>query len=313
MDSRMRSAGEPSGRVVPAPMFLPRFDFEAPASVPAACEILDQAREEGRVLAGGTDLLVKMKRGVLAPRVVISLGRLDSLASIAVSGAGLRLGSCATMSHVAAHPDICASWQALAEGAGAVGGPIVRNRATVGGNVVNARPCADTLPPLIALDATLELESREGCRHVPIEGFVQAAGRCAMRTDEILTSITLPSPPPNAGSHYVKVTRRAAMEVTLVGCAASVVLDAARQRVLRVRLVYTSVAPIPLRIPAAEKKVEGEPPSLRLLEAAAHEAKRLAPVLGDHRAPQDYRADLVFVTTCRALRGAIERAGGTVR
>jgi carbon-monoxide dehydrogenase medium subunit len=313
MDSRMRSAAEPSGRVIPAPMLLPRFDFEAPGSLAKACEMLAQAGREGRVMAGGTDLLVKMKRGAVAPRVVISLGRLDALASIEVRESGLRLGSCATMSRIASHPAVLASWQALAEGAGWVGGPIVRNRATVGGNVVNARPCADTLPPLIALHALLELTSGRGQRRVPVEGFVESAGQCAMGPDEILTAIDLPTPPPNAGSHYIKVTRRAAMDVTLVGCAASVVLDEARQRVLQARLVYTSVAPIPMRIPAAERLVEGEAPSVRVLEAAAHEAKRLAPVLGDHRAPQDYRAELVFVTTCRALKGAIERAGGAVR
>jgi carbon-monoxide dehydrogenase medium subunit len=294
-------------------MLLPRFDFEAPVSLAAACDMLAQAGGEGRVMAGGTDLLVKMKRGTLAPRVVISLGRIDSLASLEVSESGVRLGARATMSRIASHPAILTSWQALAEGAGWVGGPIVRNRATAGGNVVNARPCADTVPPLIALHAHLELTSREGQRRVPVEGFVESAGRCAMRPDEILTAIELPPPPPNAGSHYIKVTRRAAMDVTLVGCAASVVLDAARQRVLQARLVYTSVAPTPLRIPSAERMVEGEAPSVRALEAAAHEAKRLAPVLGDHRAPQDYRSNLVFVTTHRALKGAIERAGGIVR
>lgn len=299
--------------MIPAPMLLPRFDFEAPVSLAAACEMLAQAGGQGRVMAGGTDLLVKMKRGAVAPRVVVSLGRIDELTSLEVSESGLRLGSCATMARIASHPAILSSWQALAEGAGWVGGPIVRNRATVGGNVVNARPCADTLPPLIALHAHLELTSRQGQRRVPVEGFVESAGHCDLRPDEILTAIELPTPPPNAGSHYIKVTRRAAMEVTLVGCAASVVLDEARQRVLQARLVYTSVAPIPLRIPAAERLVEGEVPSDRILEAAAQQAKRLAPVLGDHRAPQDYRSNLVFVTTHRALKGAIERAGGIVR
>lgn len=293
-------------------MLLPRFDFEAPASIADACNLLAQADGEGRLMAGGTDLLVKMKRGTLAPRVVISLGRLEALTKMERVDGGLRLGACATMSRIAADPEILASWQALAEGAGWVGGPIIRNRATVGGNVANARPCADTLPPLIALGARLRLHGKNGERTVDIDGFVKAPGQCAIESDEILTSIEVPAPAPNSGSHYIKITRRAAMEVTIVGCAASVVLDAEKQRVTQARLVYTSVAPIPLRIPSAEKIVEGQLPTAQVLEAAAQEARRVAPAIGDHRAPQDYRIELVAVTTRRALKAAIERAGGRV-
>ncbi len=293
-------------------MRLPRFDFEAPGSLPMAWELLDQAQNDARVMAGGTDLLLKMKRGSLAPRIVISLGRLDSLRRIEPVEHGLRLGSCTPMSRIASHALVLASFQALAEGAGSVGGPIIRNRASVGGNIVNARPCADTLPPLIALQATLQLTSKDGQRTLPIDGFVTAPGQCAIRPNEILSAIDLPTPAPNSGSHYIKITRRAAMEVTIVGCAASVVLDAAKQRVVQARLVYTSVAPIPLRIRSAEALIEGEVPTTRLLDAAAREAQRLAPAIGDHRAPQHYRSELVAVTTRRTLTTAIERAGGRV-
>lgn len=298
--------------MIPAPMLLPRFDFEAPGSLPMACELLDQAKDDARVMAGGTDLLLKMKRGSLAPRIVISLGRIESLHRIDPVEHGLRLGSCTSMSRIASHALVLASFQALAEGAGSVGGPIIRNRASVGGNIVNARPCADTLPPLIALQANLQLTSKDGQRSLPIEGFVTAPGQCAIRPNEVLTAIELPTPVPNSGSHYIKITRRAAMEVTIVGCAASVVLDAAKQRILQARLVYTSVAPIPLRIPSAEALIEGEVPTTRLLDAAAREAQQLAPAIGDHRAPQHYRSELVAVTTRRTLRTAIERAGGRV-
>ena len=294
-------------------MLLPRFDFEAPASMTAACELMAQADGEGRLMAGGTDLLVKMKRGTMAPRIVISLGRVDELTKIELVDDNLKLGACATMARIAADPLIRSSWQALAEGAGWVGGPIIRNRATVGGNVANARPCADTLPPLIALGAKLRLQSNRGERTVDVDGFVTAPGKCGIERDEILASIDVPAPPQNAGSHYIKITRRAAMEVTIVGCAASVVLDAARERVTQARLVFTSVAPIPFRIPSAERIVEGQAPTAQVIEAAAQEAQKVAPAIGDHRAPQDYRVELVMVTARRALKTAIERAGGRVQ
>ncbi|MDI7266413.1 MAG: FAD binding domain-containing protein, partial [Myxococcota bacterium] len=141
-----------------AGMTLPRFSFEAPDSVGAACSLLAQARGDARPMAGGTDLLVKMKAGLLAPKAIVSLARVPGLDAVKPSAdGGLRIGALAAMATLAAHPTLRGPWAALAEGAGSVGGPIVRNRATVGGNIVSARPCADTAPPLIALGAKLHL------------------------------------------------------------------------------------------------------------------------------------------------------------
>ena len=293
-------------------MLLPSFDFEAPPSLADACALVTEAGEEARVMAGGTDLLVKMKRGTVAPRLVVSLSRIDALRRIRFGDRGLRLGACATMTRIAADPVIRSSYCALAEGAGSVGGPIIRNRATVGGNVVNARPCADTLPPLIALGAKLRLSSHRGERCVALEGFVRGPGQCALQVDEILDSIEAPAPAANAGSAYVKITRRAAMDATLVGCAAAVVLDVDKRSVMRLRLVLASAAPIPMRVNTAEEVLEGRVPTTPLLEEAAAQARSAAPVIGDHRAPQDYRADMVAVTVKRALLRALERAGGKV-
>jgi len=295
-------------------MLLPRFDFEAPDSIQAGCSLMAQAGDQARVLAGGTDLLVKMKRGAIpAPKLIVSLGRIVSLEEIQDLPDGLRLGARATMARIAADPAIRARWQALAEGAGSVGGPIIRNRATVGGNIVHARPCADTLPPLIALGATLRLESTRGTRCVDLDGFVHAPGQCAIGTDEILETVLLPAPAPNQGSHYFEVTRRAAMDVTIVGCAARVVLDSNRKCIDQARLVFSSVAPVPLRAAKAEELLTGQAPSVALVDAAAVEAQRQAPTIGDHRAPRDYRTHLVAVTARRALSCAIERAGGRIR
>lgn len=293
-------------------MLLPRFDFEAPGTLEAACELLAQANGEARLMAGGTDLLVKMKRGLAAPRLIISLSRIAPLHQLGPLNNGMKLGAGMTMSQLAGDAAVASGWQALAEGAGAVGGPVIRNRATVGGNVVNARPCADTLPALMALGAKATLRSQRGERVVELDGFVKGPGQCELAADEILTSIELPALPPHAGSAYLKITRRSAMEVTMVGCAASVVLDEHKATMTRVRLVFTSVAPVPLRIPTAERMLEGQAPSQGALQAAAEEARRVAPAITDHRAPQDYRKEVVAVTARRALAAAIARAGGRV-
>jgi len=297
------------------PMLLPRFELEAPPTLAEACELLAQAGSEARLLAGGTDLLLKMKRGELRPRLLIALSRLAELRRVQVSDLGLGVGPLCTMSQLEGNVLLApeTAWAGLAEGAGSVGGPTIRNRATVGGNLVNARPCADSVPPMITLDAQLQLESRDGGqRIVPLDGFITGPGETRLRSDELLTAIVLPSPRGPAGSAYLKITRRAAMEVTLVGCAASVTLDEAGQVVQQARLVLTSVAPVPLRVPAAEKVLAGV--ALDAAEAAIREAgetaRGIARPIDDHRAPADYRSEMVAVTVRRALRTALSRARG---
>jgi CO/xanthine dehydrogenase FAD-binding subunit len=292
-----------------ARMTLPRFELETPSSVPAATALLREAAGEACVLAGGTDLLVKMKHGLLAPRLLVSLRRMAGLDRSARGDDGtLRLGACCTMSAIAALRDLPPAWAALREGAAAVGGPVIRNRATVGGNIVNARPCADTVPPLVALGAALVLESVDGTRVVELDGFLTAPGATDIRPAELLTAIELPAASARAGSCYLKSTRRAAMEVTIAGCAASIELDQELRTVVRARLVFTSVAPIPWRAREAEQEVEGRLLDEERLRAAAAAARRSVRPIDDHRAPAVYRAEVVEVIARRALGVALARA-----
>ena len=292
-----------------ARMTLPRFELEAPASVGAAAALLRQAAGEAHVLAGGTDLLVKMKHGLLAPKLLVSLRRIaDVHASARGDDGTLRLGAGCTMSTLSKLPDLPPAWTALQQGAAAVGGPLVRNRATVGGNIVNARPCADTVPPLMALGARLCLESVDGARLVDLDGFITGPGQTGIRPGELLTAIELPPASARAGSCYRKITRRAAMEVTIAGCAASIELDPELRRVIRARLIFTSVAPTPWRAREAEQEIEGRPPDPERLRAAAAAARRSVRPIDDHRATAAYRAEVVEVIARRALEAALDQA-----
>jgi len=189
-----------------------------------------------------------------------------------------------------------------------VGGPLVRSRATVGGNIVNARPCADTVPPLVALGARLCLESVAGARVADLDGFITGPGQTGVGPDELLTAIELPPASARAGSCYLKITRRAAMEVTIAGCAASIELDPELRSVSRARLVFTSVAPTPWRAREAEQQLEGQPPTPERLRAAAAAARRSVQPIDDHRATAAFRADVVEVIARRALETALGRA-----
>ena len=290
-------------------MLLPRFEYEAPRDLREAVGLVAEGDERTHLLAGGTDLLVKMKRGLLRPRRVISLGRVQGLDRIEPQENGsLKVGALTTMSQLAVHPVLEGQWSALAEGAASVGGPIIRNRATVGGNVINARPCADTLPPLIALGARLHLEGPRGGRKIALDGFVQGPGETRIAPHEILSTLEIPTATGEAGSAYLKITRRRAMEVTIVGCAASLEIAPDGGHVQRARLVFTSVAPIPLRVQEAEALLEGELPEEKTLAAAARVARERAQPIDDHRAIGRYRSEMVEVTALRTLRTALSRA-----
>lgn len=294
-------------------MLLPRFDYEAPETIEQACNLLAGAPAgEARVLAGGTDLLVKMKRGELRPRLVVSLRRVHGHDRMVASvDRGLSLGPLCTMSRLERSPLLTRSWAAIADGAAVVGGPLIRNRATIGGNVINARPCADTVSPLIALGAELELTSAaRGMRQLPIDGFIKGPGQPDLAPGEILTGIHLPlaARGTSLGSAYRTVRRRAAMEVTVAGVAAAVVLDAEGQIVLA-RVVLTSVAPVLLRVAPVEELLAGRAPTPELLAEAGRVARAEAHPIDDHRAPGEYRREAVEVLTRRALAAAVERAG----
>ncbi len=295
-------------------MILPRFEYEAPPGLGEATALLASGGGDACVLGGGTDLLVKMKRGVLKTRLVVSLRRIGGLDAVERTDAGLRVGALATMAQVAADPRVSGPWTGLAEGAAAVGGPIIRNRATVGGNIVNARPCADSAAPLIALDARLRLQGARGTRVVEIDGFIKGPGATAIAPDEILTAIDVPAPAStHSGSCYIKITRRAAMEVTIAGCAASVDLDAEARRITRARIVFSSVGPTPVRARDAERMLEGQVADEALLRAASAVARQAATPIDDSRAPGWYRSQVVDVLARRALTQALERAGWRAR
>jgi carbon-monoxide dehydrogenase medium subunit len=295
-------------------MFLPRFEYEAPESLDAALNLMaGAARDEAAALAGGTDLLVRMKRGQFAPRLVVSLRRVPFLSGLApTSEGGLRIGSLTTMSAIAGSALVTGPFVALAEGAGVVGGPAIRNRATIGGNIVSARPCADTVPPLVALGASIRLVGPAGARTVPLDGFVVGPGQPSMGRGEIVIGIDLPAPQARRGSCYLKLTRRAAMEVTVVGCAASVDLEPDGRTVARVRVVLASVAPTPLRARAAEDALVGHAADEGNIASAARAAADAASPIDDCRAPAAFRRQIVEVLTRRALMSAIGRAANGV-
>jgi carbon-monoxide dehydrogenase medium subunit len=286
------------------------FEYVAPASLREALEVLERYGGKARPLAGGTDLFLRMERGGWAPEVVVDLKGVPGLADIRYDAErGLGLGALALHADVAAHPVVREKYPALAQGAGWVGGPQMRNRGTVGGNLCNASPAADTAAPLLALDARVRLVGARGERTLPLEGFFTGPGQTVLAPGEILAEVLVPPAPARSGGDYQRRTRTA-MDIALVGAAAVVALDGGSV-CHDVRIALASVAPTPLRAKAAEAVLRGKGLTPEQMAAAARAAAAEARPIDDVRATAAYRRAMVEVLARRALANALSRARGT--
>lgn len=287
------------------------FDYAAPTSLEEALSALG-AIDGARALAGGTDLVIQMKEAATRfpyPTSIISLLRVPELKGFDFSKAGgLRLGPGVTMAEIAGAPMVRERFTALAEGAGIVGSIQTMNMATVGGNLCNAAPSADTAPPLLAFGAVAEIASTTGRRSVALTDFFRGPGQTAVETGELLVELRVPVPAPNTGSAYNRHTPRKQMDIAVVGVAAIVTLE--DDRVESARIALGAVAPTPIRATEAEEFLKGRPATDESFAKAAEVAANECTPISDVRGSAEFRRHLVRVMTERMLRLAVERAGG---
>jgi carbon-monoxide dehydrogenase medium subunit len=266
-----------------------------------------------RPIAGGTDLVVNMRRGTLAPEHVLSLGRIKELCTINLSDGTVTIGACCTVASLAESPGIASRFHALHEGALSLGSPLVRNLATAGGNLVTARPAADLPPPLMAYGASIALQSSQGQRFVPLDQFFLGPGQTVMKPAEILTRIVMETPPAFSGSSYIKLGTRRALEISIVSVASFLTLESPGGRLRSARIVLGAVAPVPMRAMDAEKMLIGEIPSGPLFAKAGETAAGESKPIDDHRGSAGYRRDMVSALTRKTLQAALERANSNKR
>ena len=289
-------------------MLLPSFDYYEPASLDEACTKLSGLGDEGKILAGGTDLLVNMKKKIVAPRNLISLRRVPGLNHIDSSEERVVIGCKVTASDVAESPVVKGFFPMLAEGAGSLGSPLIRNRATIAGNIISARPAADTLPSLIALEAKVVLKRKPGERTLQVGDLIKGPGETDLRADEILTSIIIDKMPPYSGGAYIKLGQRNALEIGIVNVASLLVLDSENGAVRKARIVMGAVGPTPLRALKAEKYLMGQMPKENIFGRAGEIAAEECRPITDHRASAEYRRWMVASLTKRTLLQALGRA-----
>ena len=277
-------------------------NYLAPTTLSRALQLKKQRGADARVIAGGTDLILKMRDKVFSPTMLIDLRRI-SLDSISLTNNVMRLGAYVTQSQLLASADILKMYPALCAACREFAGPPIRNRGTLGGNIVNASPGADLLPPLLAYDASIVLASSGTERELPLTEFFTGPGQTIMAPEEILTEIRMPVMPSRTASAFIKLGQRRSMAIALVSVAARLTLD--EKGVISVaRIVLGAVAPTPIRAHAAETVLTGSRLSDELIEQAARQAQDAAKPISDVRAHEPYRKDMTEVLVRRALVAA---------
>jgi len=289
-------------------MLLPKFQYYAPENLREACEMLAGLKEKARPLAGGTDLLVNMKQGSLSPRYVVSLSKLKELKGLGVKDKLFHIGPCVTAAELAESSRVKHDFAALSMGAENLGSPLIRNLATIGGNLMSARPAADLPPSLIAYGAKVVLKNKGGQRSVDLKEFFKGPGQTVAGPDEILSQIQLENPPPYSGAGYVKLGKRKALEISLVNVAAFIALERPNGAIRDARIVLGSVAPVPMRAESAEKALKGEKPGESLFAKVSQAAAKECKPIDDFRGSASYRRAMVAVLTKRALNMAFDEA-----
>lgn len=292
---------------------LPKFEYIATGSIDEACDFLATHGNEAGLLAGGTDLLLQMRRRETSPAYIIGLKGVTELSGVrTLADGGLAIGAMTTIHALMSSPVVREKYGVLVEAAAGIGGPELRNVATVGGNLAGALPCADLPPALITLGAKVRLKSRSGERVVPVEELFPQFGKTIARPDELLTTILLPSVPAFSGGTYLKFHDRQSMDMTTVGVSAFVTWDEGSRVFRDVKIALASSAPVPMRARKAEALLRGRAFAEDALEEAALAVCEEADPRTSWRATREFRFELLKSLTKRAVRGAREKAAPTI-
>jgi len=286
--------------------------YEA-TSVQNAIELM-QAHPEAALIAGGSDVLIKIREGKLAGVELISIFKLDELRGVSMDDDGaLRILPLTSFSHITQHPLIQKYYPVLGEAVDQVGGPQLRNIGTIGGNICNGVTSADSGATQVAYDAMLEITGPNGKRTLSIHEFYKGPGRVALEPAELLTAILIPKESyENCFGYYTKYAMRNALDIATIGCSVNVVLSPDKKTLERVRIGYGVAGPVPLRAWTAEEALQGKPLTEETLDFAAKAVQDDVHPRTSWRASEGFRRQIIGETAKRGLRASIERAGGAI-
>jgi CO/xanthine dehydrogenase FAD-binding subunit len=283
------------------------FEYYAPDSLKEALFLIDKRRNEAKILAGGTDLITQMKAGHASPAVVIDVKKIPELNRIERTRDGdLFIGAAVSLDKVIAFPLVIESFNMLREACSLIGSMQLKNRGTVGGNICNAAPSADTAPSLLCLEARVMVAGPMGTRVVPLNSYFLGPGKTIMAANELLVGIEIPPPPERSSGSYIRHIPRMDMDIAVASAASFLVFDEYDNRCSEARIALGAVAPRPFRASDSEAVLAGETLTEEIIETAADLACKAVSPISDLRASAEYRKELVKVLTRRTLKRAWE-------
>ena len=287
------------------------FEYSAPRTLREAMNLLAEKGDGARVLAGGTDLIVQLRVKRLQPERVVDVKNIPEVNELSYGPRkGLRIGAAVPCWRLYNDPDVVDRYPGITDCAAIIGGIQIQGRASLGGNLCNSSPSADSIPALIAYGATCEIAGPSGRRRVAVEEFCTGPGQNVLQPGELLVAIQVPPVRKSSGCHYLRFIPRNEMDIAVVGAGAYVELANRRKEFKVVRIALAAVAPTPLFAREAGALLSGRHVSDETIEEAAEAAKAIARPISDMRGPADFRTHLVGVLTKRALHGAVQRARG---
>lgn len=287
------------------------FDYVAAQTVDETVSLLAEKGNQARVLAGGTDLIVQVREGRRHPDVIVDVKKLAETNVLSYDQQnGLHLGAAVPCYRIYGDTPIAQAYPGLMDAFSLIGGIQIQGRASVGGNLCNSSPAADSIPPLIVHHTVCVIAGPNGRREVPVEQFCTGPGQNVLGNGEFLVAMRIPAPAKNFGSHYLRFIPRNEMDIAVVGAGSSVVLSDDHATITAARIALGAVAPTPLLVEEAAAAIVGQPVSDDAINRAAEAAKAAARPISDMRGTIEQRRHLAGVLTRRTLQGAIARAKG---
>ncbi|MSP67505.1 MAG: xanthine dehydrogenase family protein subunit M [Alphaproteobacteria bacterium] len=281
--------------------------YEAPETVDKAVALLASMGRKARVLAGGTDLLVQLRAGVVEPEMMIDIKKIAELRSIAREAGGFRIGAAVAGAEIREHADLRKAWPGICEAANLIGSTQIQGRASMGGNLCNASPAADSVPALIAAGAKVTVVGPAGRREVPVESIATGPGKTSLADGEFVVSFLLPPRPAHASDAYLRFIPRTEMDIAVVGAGVNVTLDA-KGVVSAARVSLGAVAPTALVVEDAAKALIGTKGEAAALDALAKAASAACRPIDDKRGTKEFRIQVAGVIARRTAAKALERA-----
>jgi carbon-monoxide dehydrogenase medium subunit len=282
--------------------------YETPSTTREAAALLEMEAGPAFVLAGGTDLLVRMKLGHVEPQLVVDIKRIPAMTSISHSAKGTRIGAAVSAAELGEHKAFAKAWPGVVEAANLIGSDQIQSRCTMVGNLCNASPAADSVPAMIAAGAKVVVVGRAGRRTVPVEKIVTGPGQTSLAKGEVIEAVILPARAARSGDAYLRFTPRTEMDIAVVSVGVNLTLE--RGRVKTARVVLGAVAPTAVLVPAAAKAIIGT----RLDDDALHQlavaCSAACKPIDDKRGTIEYRTKVAGVLARRAAKIAFQRAGG---